>query len=493
MPDRDYIFYELTSSLCATCLRKVEAKVLMRDGRVYLQKWCPEHRMQVVLISTDADYYIRCRQTLKPSQVPLRFNTPIRYGCPYDCGLCPDHEQHSCLAIVEVTDQCNLTCPICYSESSPHRPTHRSLEHIEAMLDAVVRNEGEPDVVQISGGEPTIHPQFWEILDAAKRRPIKHLMLNTNGIRIATDASFARRLAEYVPGFEIYLQFDSLREAPLRALRGEDLRDTRRRALDRLNEHNLSTNLVVTLKKGLNDDEIGEILDFAVKQPCVRGVTFQPIQSAGRLEAFDPATDRLTLGEVRQQMLKQSPIFRPQDIIPVPCHPDCLAMAYALKWNGQVIPITGEVDPAIFLQAEGSTIVYEKNPALKERLYTLFTSCGCEPPAANDRAARGEDAGSGPGGVSLKQLLCCLPTVALPSAVTYDNLFRVIIMQFLDPHNFDVRSVKKSCVHIVHPDLRIIPFDTFNLFYRDGREHLLDRLRAGGGAPSQVVDLTVHR
>jgi uncharacterized radical SAM superfamily Fe-S cluster-containing enzyme len=491
MPDRDYIFYELTSSLCATCLRKVEAKVVIKDNRVYLHKWCPEHRFQKVLISTDAGYYKQCRQTLKPAQVPLRFNTPIKYGCPYDCGLCPDHEQHSCLAIVEVTDQCNLTCPVCYSDSSPHRPTHRSLEQIEFMLDCVVRNEGEPDVVQISGGEPTIHPQFWEILDAAKKRPIKHLMLNTNGVRIARDAEFARRLQDYQPGFELYLQFDSLREEPLRQLRGEDLREVRQRAINRLNEHNISTTLVVTLKKGLNDGEIGEILDYATKQRCVRGVTFQPVQSAGRVENFDPATDRLTLAEVRQQILAQSKIFRPQDVIPVPCHPDCLAMAYALKFDGKVVPITGEVDPEIFLQAEGSTIVYEKNQGLKDKLYTMFASCGCDPTdcSPQEPLAASQTSNATNPKTTLKQLLCCLPTVNLPSTVTYENLFRVIIMQFMDAHNFDVRSVKKSCVHIVHPDGRIIPFDTFNLFYRDDREKMLTDLRAGRGA-EQVTHLS---
>ena len=163
MPDRPYLFYELTNSLCATCLRKVEAKVVIQDDRVYLHKWCPEHRFQKVLISTDAEYYKLSRQTLKPGQMPLKFNTPIKYGCPYDCGLCPDHEQHSCLTLVEITDRCNLTCPICYSDSLARTGrSHRSLEQIEFMLDCVVRNEGEPDVVQISGGEPTIHPQFFE-------------------------------------------------------------------------------------------------------------------------------------------------------------------------------------------------------------------------------------------------------------------------------------------------------------------------------------------
>ena len=307
MADRPYIFFELTNSLCSTCLRKVEAKVIFQEGRVYLVKHCPEHKQEKVLISTDAEYYQFSRRALKPGTMPRKFNTEIERGCPYDCGLCPDHEQHSCLALVEITDHCNLTCPVCYAESSPRRPMHRSLEQIAFMLDCVVRNEGRPDIVQISGGEPTIHPEFFAVLDLAKERPIKHLMVNTNGVRIAQDPDFARRLAEYKPNFEVYLQFDSLDAGPQRALRGADLVEVRTRALEHLNEHGISTTLVVTLKKGLNDDQVGAIIDFAVAQPCVRGVTFQPVQVAGRIEGFDPARDRLTLAEVRARILAQSP------------------------------------------------------------------------------------------------------------------------------------------------------------------------------------------
>jgi len=462
MPDRPYLFYELTNALCSKCLRKVEAKVLIEDGRVYLQKWCPRHRMERVLISTDADYYVQCRQMLKPGQMPLKFNTPIKYGCPYDCGLCPDHEQHSCLTLIEITDGCNLTCPVCYAESSPKRMAHRPLEQVEFMLDCVVRNEGRPDVVQISGGEPTIHPDFWRVLDAAKARPIKHLMLNTNGLKIAHEPDFARRLKQYAPGFEVYLQFDSLSAAPQVQLRGEDLRDTRRRALYHLGEHNVSTTLVVTLKKGLNDGEIGEIIDFALQQPCVRGVTFQPVQAAGRYDGFDPATDRLTLAEVRQQILRQSTVFKPEDVIPVPCHPDCLAMAYALKLNGSVVPLTSLIDPAVLLKGEGNTIVYEQNADLRREVFFKLFSTSASPDSA---------AGT------LKQLLCCLPLIKAAANVTYDNIFRVIIMKFMDAYDLDVRSVKKTCVHIAHPDGRIIPFDTYNLFYRNGRENTLQRAR----------------
>ena len=160
---------------------------------------------------------------------------------------------------------------------------------------------------------------------------------NTNGLRIAQDQDFCDRLAQYKPGLEIYLQFDSFEAATLEELRGQDLRAIRKQAIAHLNERNLSTTLVATLKKGLNDHEIGKIIDYALQQRCVRGVTFQPIYVAGRLEGFDAKRDRYTLTEVRRAILEQSPHFQPQDILPVPCHPDSLAMAYALKAKGQVI------------------------------------------------------------------------------------------------------------------------------------------------------------
>ncbi len=464
--DRPYLFADLTNSICSTCLQKVEAKILYEDDCVFMQKWCPEHRGERVLISTDIPYYKQTRSFLKPGQLPKKFNTPIKYGCPYDCGLCPDHEQHSCLSLIEITDLCNLTCPVCYSESGPHRPKHRSMEQIRFMLDCVVRNEGEPDVVQISGGEPTTHPQFFEILREAKSRPIKHLMLNTNGVKIARDEEFAKRLTEFNPGFEVYLQFDSLRKDALVELRGEDLRDVRMRALEHLNRYDISTTLVVVVKKDVNDDEIGDILQFASTQDCVRGVTFQPVQSAGRLQAFDPAKHRLTLSDIRKGIIKQFPTFRPEDVLPVPCHPDCLAMAYAMKVPGpggtKLVPLTSLIDPELLLSGEGNTIVYETNSALRAELFKTF-STNHSPESASH---------------ALKDLLCCLPRVQTAADVSYKSIFRVIIMQFLDPYNFDVRSVKRSCVHIVHPDGRLIPFDTYNLFYRDEKEKQLEAIRS---------------
>ena len=461
MPEtRDYIYYDHTISLCNECHRRIDAKIIFQDEKVYLTKTCREHGFQQVLIADDIAYYKQIRNFNKASEYPRAPHTETLYGCPYDCGICPDHEQHSCLTLIEVTDRCNLSCPTCYASSSPTHGRHRTLEEIEFMLDAIVRSEGEPDVVQLSGGEPTVHPQFFEILDLAKARPIRHLMLNTNGIRIAKDLEFTRRLASYMPDFEVYLQFDSFKPEALVQLRGQDLSAIRKQALEHLNRFNLSTTLVVTLQKGLNDDEIGDIICYALAQPCVRGVTFQPTQVSGRLEHFDPAHDRITNTEIRREILRQTSIFQENDLIPVPCNPDALVMAYALKVQGQVFPLTRLFDPEVLLNSSKNTIVYEQDAFLHKQVTELFST------------GRSVDAVQ----KDLHQLLCCLPAIDAPG-LSYDNLFRIIIMNFMDAYDFDVRAIKKSCVHIVHPSGKIIPFETMNLFYRDEFSEKLNQLR----------------
>ena len=460
MPVRKYIYYDFTLSLCPECLQRIDAKIVFEDDKVYMLKRCREHGNSKVLIADDVEYYKNIRNYNKPSETPYKFNTKTDYGCPYDCGLCPDHEQHSCLTIIEITDRCNLTCPTCYAGSSPTYGRHRTLEEVKTMLDTIVANEKEPDVVQISGGEPTLHPQFFEILDYAKTLPIKHLMLNTNGIEIAKNFAFAERLATYVPDFEVYLQFDSFKKEALESMRGANLGNIREQALAHLNKLNLSTTLVVTVQKGLNDDEMGKIVDFALKQPCVRGVTFQPTQIAGRLDNFNHQTDRITLTEVRRKILEQTTVFSPNDLIPVPCNPDALVMGYALKLGNEVLPLTRYIDPQDLLDNSKNTIVYEQDEVLKGKMIDLF-STGNSPEAASE---------------SLHSVLCCLPRIEAPN-LNYNNLFRVIIMQFVDAHNFDVRSIKKSCVHIVNKDNKIIPFETMNLFYRDDKKEYLEKLK----------------
>ncbi|MEZ0183178.1 MULTISPECIES: radical SAM protein [Flavobacterium] len=457
MKTRDYIFYDYTKSLCPTCLDLVDTKIVFQDNKVMMLKHCKTHGELKSMIADDVDYYKQIRNYNKQSEMPLKFNTKVHYGCPYDCGLCTDHEQHSCLTIVEVTDRCNLACPTCYANSAPNYGRHRTLEEIEKMFDTVVANEGEPDVVQISGGEPTVHPEFFKILDIAKSKPIKHLMLNTNGIRIAKDIKFVETLAGYMPDFEIYLQFDSFKPEVLEKLRGEDLTEVRKKAIEHLNQFNISTTLVITLQKGENDDEIGQIIEYALQQKCIRGVTFQPTQVAGRNDNYDDLSGRITLTEVRRKIYEQYPLFTPQDLIPVPCNPDALCMAYALKIDGEVFPMTHLINPEDLLNNSKNTIVFEHDEKLKTHMLNLF-STGISVDCAE---------------TEMNELMCCLPRVQ-SDTLNYNNLFRILIMNFMDAHDFDVRAVKKSCVHIVSDKMKIIPFETMNLFYRD---HKIDKIR----------------
>lgn len=446
-----YIFHGQTVSLCDQCLAPVPAKIVFEDDKVYYLKRCREHGVRKALISTDIAYYKRCLDWLKPGDRPNQFQTRINEGCPYDCGLCPDHEQHSCLALIDINDECNLTCPVCFADSSPARDGTLSLEEFEERLDVLVASEVEPDLLQISGGEPTIHPRIMDILHAAKRRPIRHLMLNTNGVRIARDKDFVRQLAELNPGFEVYLQFDSLEVGALKALRGADLSRIRLQALENLEEAGISTTLVAVIRKGLNDHEVGAIIEHALGWSCVRGVTFQPVQDAGRIEGFDAGTRRAVLSDIRRAIIDAPNPFGENDMIPLPCNPESISIGYALRQGRAIAPITGLLPREVLVDALPNSVSFEKYPELRTRIADFFSL-----------ATTPEDA---PG--RLEALLCCLPEVPTPAELGYGDLFRVAVVEFLDPHNFCLSRVKRSCVHFVAEGGKIIPFDTYNLFYRD--------------------------
>ncbi len=457
-----YIFYGQTSSLCEECMDLVPAKILIEGNDVFYQKRCKAHGVQNTKISSDAVYFKWCKEFLKPGDRPHNYQTKTDYGCPLDCGLCPDHEQHSCLALIEINEECNLECPVCFAESSPARKMNLSLAEIEFMMDRLVESEGEPDVLQISGGEPTIHPQIMEILKLAKTKPIRHLMINTNGIRLARDRDFVRQLAELAPGFEIYLQFDSLEKAALENLRGIDLRTIRKKALDHLEEFNISTSLVVTVKKGVNDHEIGAIIDHALNYKCVRGITFQPVQDVGRNEGFDKNSDRFLLTDIRRAIYEQSPVFKPEDIIPLPCNPESISIAYGLREGRKITPITSLIPRGDLVAEVPNAVSFEKNAELKKKVIDLFSLSSGDLNTTE----------------RMQSLLCCLPEFPVLENLSYENIFRVTIVQFLDRYNFCVGNVKRSCIHFVTKEGQIIPFDTYNLFYRNGLVHQLrKRLR----------------
>ncbi|KRC78344.1 radical SAM protein [Sphingomonas sp. Root241] len=456
-----YIFHGQTSSLCETCLEPVPAKVIIEDDRVYYLKRCRSHGVQKTLISDDLAYWRSQKDWLKPGDRPLRTQTRTEVGCPFDCGLCPDHEQHSCLAIVEINSACNLACPVCFADAEDMHGGHLPLATVETMLDALVESEGEPDLVQLSGGEPTLHPQFFEILDAVKRRPIRHIMINTNGLRIAQDDAFVKRLASYAPRLEVYLQFDSLNDDALVNLRGARLSRIRQAALEALERVGLSTTLVAVVKRGVNDQEVAAIVSHALDWSCVRGVTFQPVQDAGRNEGFDAKANRVLLSQIRREVVKAG-VFGMEDMIPLPCNPDQICIGYGLRDGRTVTPITSLLPRDLILQGP-NTISYEAYPTLRQAVVGLLslatTQCNTEE--------------------KLAEVLCCLPQALVPEDLGYANSFRVVILQFLDRYNFDLATVKRSCVHFVTPEGQIIPFDTYNTFYRPGAEGapVLERAR----------------
>lgn len=448
-----YVFLGQTTSLCEVCRALVPAKILVEGDDVYYQKRCGEHGVQKTLVSTDAAYFKLCRDYLKPGDRPLEYQSRTEFGCPYDCGLCPDHEQHSCLAVLEVNEACNLNCPVCFADSGTAKTQHRPMHEIEAMLDALVASEGEADLLQISGGEPTLHPRILDIIRLARSRSIRHVMLNTNGVRIAQDPAFADALSGFAPGFEVYLQFDSLRPAALKELRGADLSRVRRQALEALERRGISTTLVVVVKRGCNEDEVGDIIDFALDWKCVRGITFQPVQDAGRNIGYDKNRDRVVLSDVRKAIITAGTPFGAADLIPLPCNPESIALGYALRNGRRLTPVTSFFPKERLLEAVPNAITFEKYPELHKQVLEFFS-------LATTQCNTSE---------RLTELLCCLPEVPLPPGIGYEHTFRLAIVEFLDAHNFCVGRVKRSCIHFLTPSGQIIPFDTFNLFYRDGR------------------------
>ncbi|HVA85231.1 MAG TPA: radical SAM protein, partial [Candidatus Saccharimonadales bacterium] len=255
-PDGE-ILHEVTRSICPDCRVVIDAQVLLRDGQVYMRKQCAEHGWFEGLIYADARAYVEQARFNKPGKAPARISTESVLGCPLDCGLCPEHRQHTCLALIEVNTACNLDCPVCFANAGAG--FNLSVPEVEAMLDRFVELEGHPEVVQFSGGEPTIHPDVLEMIAAAQARDISYVMVNTNGVRIANDPDWFARFAALRP--LIYLQFDGLTDETYQTIRGEPLLEMKLRALDHLAAADLHVVLVAAVERDVNEHEVGPIIE----------------------------------------------------------------------------------------------------------------------------------------------------------------------------------------------------------------------------------------
>lgn len=485
MKARDYTFLATTESLCPLCMAVVPAKIITRGRRVYFRKTCPTHGVREDFVCSDVRYYDRVEYSV-PARLPEVFGSEPRHGCPLDCGLCTEHEQHTCIGIVELTESCNLACPMCYSVSGPGGK-HASVSDCLRAIDRLVEVEGRPEILQLSGGEPTVHPRFEEIFDYAMSRPIDYVMINTNGVRLGRDPRLIERLARHRDRLEIYLQFDGLHDGVYQSLRGERLLDAKLAALEALAAAGINSTLVATLQGGVNEDQMGPIVQFGLGRSHVTGVSFQPATYSGRHFLPEELERRVTFPDVIEGVAAQTQgLFQTNDFLPLPCaHPNCHSLAIAYRAGGRVLPLTRFIDGRanLDLLANGISFTRARAQELIQHYLTRQACCegGCGPLGANMNA--------GDTLVQLGALSAELPAVSesspadsasvesLPAeffrrALSHElgarDLFRITITSFLDVYNFDVRRVMKCCTHHVLPSGHVIPFCAYNVMYRNG-------------------------
>jgi 7,8-dihydro-6-hydroxymethylpterin dimethyltransferase len=437
-----------TQSICPRCLAVLDAELVVREGRVALARRCPEHGEFAAVVYGDAGRYQEIQRFDKPGEAPLERQTEVARGCPHDCGICPEHAQHTCLGIIEVNTACNLDCPICFADSGTGPQEHGyslTLEQVESMLDSFVRAEGQPESVQLSGGEPSIHPQILEMLAAAKARGIDLVMLNTNGIRLARDPRFAPALAEL--GVHVYLQFDGFDEATQTAIRGRPLTEEKLRALERCAEAGVSVSLAAAIERDLNEHEVGPVIRFGVEHPAVTGVFLQPVTHSGRFRADSDPLEKLTNHEVIEAVAKQLPEwFRADDFVPVPCcSPTCRAATFALYDGEDLVPLPRLVDVEQYLDYVTNRAVPDLE--VREALEGLWSA----------KAAGGSDPVA-------ERLDCIACATAMPPELreVAARGFMIVVQDFQDPFTLDVRKLRKCCVSEITPDGRLIPFCAYN-------------------------------
>lgn len=447
------LFLWTTESFCHECKNKeqlVPAHIVTKWQEVWLRKFCSQCGESWSLISGDLEYYKKCNNYLKKPDLPEVALTPIKRGCPFDCGVCPQHQNHPCLALFNIIDECNMKCNICYHSSEPGSGNYRSIETIKEMHNTLLKVESQPDLIQVTGWEPSIHPDIIEILHYLKSWPVRHLMLNTNGIRISQDESFVKDLKDIWKGFEVYLQFDSLDWEALKTIRNGDMRSVREKALRMLEKYNISTTLVCVIHKWLNDKEIPELISHAQKWKCVRWIVFQPIQDVGRNNAT-MEDYRISLSEIRDIIVNDelNP-FSEADMIPLPCDPHKICVGYGVKHDGNILPVTWKIPRELITEQRGTIAFEQDKDFLKSVIETISLDTAFWENIVNKDSIK-------------RKLFCCWPEFFAPESMIYENVFRIVIMEFTDMYNFDSANIKRECNFMIEPG-RAIPFSTYNMW-----------------------------
>jgi hypothetical protein len=461
----------------------VDATVFDRDGRVFLKKRCEQHGDFEAHVYGDAAAWVANQRYIRPGKKPVDYSTSVVHGCPHDCGLCPDHEQHACVGIIEINSACDMDCPLCFAAAG--RGFNLTLTEVESALDSFVRTEGTPEVVQFSGGEPSIHPEIIPMLQAAADRNIRHIMLNTNGKRIARDDDFVAALAEIRPA--IYFQFDGFEPETWRTIRGEPaILDEKMRALDRLAEAGCPVILIPAVVRGVNEHEVGRIIEFALSHPAVFGVNFQPAFHAGRFMPHDPLL-RLTNPDVIRLIADQTNgTFREDDFIPIPCcYPSCNSATYAYVDGSSVTPIPRVLNVDDYMDLISNRVMASVTADIRGALEALWSTSSIP---GSPRAAYNFD---------MACAACGLADGMEGLEDVIDHMFMIVLQDFMDPWTFNRKIVARCCKEILLPDGKQIPFCAYNnAGYREQARAQLSACEADrnehrrNGRPFEIRPLT---
>jgi len=464
------VLLETSRSLCPKCLKVIECQIVSRENKVYMRKYCEEHDLFEVLIYSDADDFINSAQYNKPGKKPLHYQSSVAKGCPEDCGLCEAHLQHTCVGVIEITDRCNQNCPVCFADAKGSFTL--PFERIKEMIDLYVKCEGEPEVLQISGGEPTLHPDIFRILRYAGQKGIKFPMLNTNGLKLA-NREFAEEMSRTIENKElqngkllIYLQFDGLSDDTNRALRGRPLLDLKMQALDNCRELDIPVALVPTIVKGVNEHEIGPIIDLALSDRNIKMVNFQPLTLVGRCNLKDSQTGRMTIPEILSEIEKQTGgLLKKNSFINLPCpHPTCSVCSYIYKSEERTIVLTELFDVNHYMEY----IVNRAVPGVEitaemEQMFDTFSSIFAETVQGKTGKAT-----------------CPSCSMSFPRLGEFvDNITYISVHAFMDEYTFDIKRAQKCCITEILPNGQMIPFCVYNILYRKHLsptfEHLSER------------------
>ena len=461
--DRDYIFFKHTTSTCPECLALVQTRVLIKNNKVYFKKLCQEHGESIALVDEDAEYYMNAYKFARAGTLPLEFSTEVSAGCPTDCGLCPDHEQHTCVPIIEITDFCNLACPVCIVDNQ--YTSHMSTDEFRGIIDRLVRHEGTLDAVTISGGEPTVHPHILEFIQIAKRPEVARVTIVTNGIRLGRDREFAKKLKE----LDVYVifQLDGFSPESHKKVRGRDLTKEKKAALDMLRELQIPTQLSFVPARGVNEHEIGQAVRLMLEEDFILSLIFQPVALTGQGGAAfhqDPM-DRITITSVIKAIAAQCPELLTSDFFPLPCsHPHCVSLTYLLKLDdGTYMPFPRFAEMKKHLDLFRSTATIGAADDFDEHLSDVINQLW---------SASGEIPDSEKITSALKRALKTLYpndkdlNTAERHRIAERQAKTIFIHHYMDRHNFDLERLRKCCHHYPLEDGRIMPACAYNLFYR---------------------------